>query len=545
MDLYRIILVDDEAEVRESIIKKINWQEAGFQVVGDAENGEEALELVSQLEPDVVLSDIKMPYMDGLTLAERIKQKYPSIKMVIFSGFDEFEYAKKAIQLNIIEYILKPVNVEELTGILKKIKKNLDEEIAQKRNVELLRENYKKSLPIIREQFLNELIRRKVSAETITDRMREYEINLLAAKKWVVAAVNIETPEAGEEGSLSLHQERELIPISVRQMIKQAAGRYCRCVTFTSSWDMELVLISAIDENNSQTGLIDVLGDLCKEIKRVLKVPVTIGIGQSCTALTGIPGAYQSAREAVGYKTAVGTGTTIYIHDMEPVTTGKLLWESGEEARLFSAIKFGPPDKIEQTVRDILDHMEEVKVHASQHQAYMLSVTNSVIQLMQQYDLELNTVMGAGIGAAPSPDASAFWSGMKKEDFGPWLRSAALGMNKLISQEREDSRKRLIEQAKEYISENYTDPELSVEKICRHLHMSPAYFSTIFKKETGQAYISYLTDMRLNKAVELLTGTADKTYVIAAKVGYQEQNYFSYVFKKKFGISPTKYRGVK
>ena len=109
-------------------------------MIGDAENGKEALEKIEQNEPDVVLTDIRMPYMDGLEMAENIRQRYPSIKIVIFSGFDEFEYAKKAIKLNVIEYILKPVNVEELTAILKKIKKNLDEEIEQKRNVTLLRE---------------------------------------------------------------------------------------------------------------------------------------------------------------------------------------------------------------------------------------------------------------------------------------------------------------------------------------------------------------------------------------------------------------------
>ena len=128
MELYRIILVDDEEEVRKSIVRKIGWEEAGFQVAGDAENGEDALEKIEALEPDVVLTDIRMPYMDGLTLAERIRQKYPSMKIVIFSGYDDFEYAKQAIKLNVTEYILKPVNVEELTAILKRIKVNLDQD---------------------------------------------------------------------------------------------------------------------------------------------------------------------------------------------------------------------------------------------------------------------------------------------------------------------------------------------------------------------------------------------------------------------------------
>ena len=122
MNLYRIILVDDEEEVRKGIIRKIDWETLGFQVVGDAENGQDALEKIEQLEPDVVMTDIRMPYMDGLTLTSWIRQKYPSVKVLIFSGFDDFEYAQQAIKLNVTEYILKPVNVEELTQILNRVR---------------------------------------------------------------------------------------------------------------------------------------------------------------------------------------------------------------------------------------------------------------------------------------------------------------------------------------------------------------------------------------------------------------------------------------
>ena len=127
MSYYRILLVDDEEEVRKGILRKMDWEKLGFQVAGDAENGEEALEKIEQLKPDVVMTDIRMPYMDGLTLTSRIRQKYPSMKVLIFSGYDDFEYAQQAIKLNVTEYILKPVNVEELTEILNRVRENLDE----------------------------------------------------------------------------------------------------------------------------------------------------------------------------------------------------------------------------------------------------------------------------------------------------------------------------------------------------------------------------------------------------------------------------------
>ena len=174
MNPYRIMLVDDEEEVRKAIIRKMDWEKLGFVVVGDAENGEEALEKLEQLEPDVVITDIRMPYMDGLTLTARIREKHPSIKILIFSGYDDFEYAKQAIKLEVTEYILKPVNGEELAVILSRIRGSLDKEIEQRRNIDTLRENYLGSLPILRELFLNNLVNRTTDVTAVAPRLREY-----------------------------------------------------------------------------------------------------------------------------------------------------------------------------------------------------------------------------------------------------------------------------------------------------------------------------------------------------------------------------------
>lgn len=536
MNLYRIMLVDDEEEVRKSIIRKIKWADAGFEVIGDAENGQDALEKIEISEPDVVLTDIKMPYMDGLTLAEKLRQSHPSVKIVIFSGFDEFDYAKQAIKLNVTEYILKPVNVEELTAILKKIKRNLDEEIEQKRNVSLLRESYKKSLPIIREHFLNDLIHSGIPEAEIHAKLKEYEIDIEGAHKWIVAAVHME-PDEVVDNAVSLHKERELIPISVTQLIEEKLKNDYRFILFRSF--PEIAVIVAIDEDNTQTGLIALLGDICKETKKILEVSVTIGIGESCQKLSGIGSSYKSAINALGYKAIVGAGNTIYINDVEPVNHGKLQFDGKAEAYLTDAIKFGPREKIERAVGQVVARMDEAKVHFRQQQTYTLGVISCIIQLIQQYDLELNEMFDVNV------DYFDLIQQIQKTDiFYQWLLKVAIKINETLNQERDNTTKNVIKQAEQYIHDNYKDPDLSVEKICRHLHMSPAYFSTVFKKETGKAYIAYLTEVRLNKAVELLRTTDDKTYVIAAKVGYPEQNYFSYVFKKQFGVSPTKYRGT-
>lgn len=538
MNLYRIILVDDEEEVRKGIIRKIDWETLGFQVVGDAENGEEALEMIEQLEPDMVMTDIRMPYMDGLTLSAKIRQKYPSIKILIFSGFDDFEYAQQAIKLNVTEYILKPVNVEELTEILNRVHDNLEEEIEQRRDVNRLRESYRRSLPILRELFLNDLVRGNADMTTAEDKLREYQVDIRDARKWLTAVINVETEEETSKQATTLHRERELIPISVKQLMEDHLRGSCRFTIFNGT--AGLVLIAAIDEDNTQTGMINLLDDICKEIKKILEVTVTIGIGHSALKLDQIEKAYQSAIDALGYKAIVGTGKTIYINDIEPVGRGKLLLDGKDEADLVAAVKFGGREAIEQVVQTIMGRMDDAKVHVRQYQAYMISIINCLAKLMQQYDLNLDQMFDQ-----EERYLEMLTGRPKRENYAAWLIQVSCRMHEAMNRERDKTARKVILDAKQYIQDHYTNPDLSVEMICRELHMSPAYFSTMFKKETGQTYIAYLTEVRLNKAIELLNETEDKTYVIAKKVGYQEQNYFSYVFKKKFGVSPTRYRGSK
>ena len=422
---------------------------------------------------------------------------------------------------------------------------NLDQEIEQKRNVNLLRENYIRSLPILRENFLNELVSHSMDPAIVESRMREYDLDLLGAKKWIAAAIDIEEPEKERMGQLAIHQEKDLIPISVMQILEEKLGAYCRFALFNAAGVQEsgLSVIAAIDGENSQTGLIDVLGDICKETRKILAVPVTIGIGNNSAQLCRVSDSYKEAVNSLGYKAIVGSGSTIYINDMEPVSRGKLEFDGKTEAELGVAIKFGTKERIEASVAQIMERLNDAKVHFRQQQAYMLSVANSMIQLLQLYDLDMEAVFN---GELKENGSLEMLPGLqKKEDFSIWLLNTALYIHQAMNRERDNTMKQVIREARQYILEHYQEPELSVEQICRHLHMSPAYFSTMFRKETGKTYVAYLTEVRLDKAVELLNKTDDKTYVIAAKVGYQEQNYFSYVFKKRFGVSPTKFRGAK
>ena len=153
MQRYSVLLVDDEEDVIQVIMKKIDWESMGFQVSGYAHNGVEALEMAEECVPDVVLTDIKMPYMDGLAMSRKLKEQYPNIKIIIFSGFDEFEYAKEAIDIEVEQYLLKPVNAEELGRVFSRIREMLDHERDEQRNIDKLNQYYLESLPLLQESF--------------------------------------------------------------------------------------------------------------------------------------------------------------------------------------------------------------------------------------------------------------------------------------------------------------------------------------------------------------------------------------------------------
>ena len=196
MSLYKMILVDDEEDVRVSIEKKVDWASLGFELVGSANNGEEALELTESRHVDVVLTDIQMPFMDGLTLCQKVKENYKNTKVVLYSGFDDFEFARKAIHLEAEEYLLKPIGARDLEKVFRRLKDNLDKEFDERRNVENLFDYYQKSLPMMREQLITGILEGKVSEAQARNMMEPYGMDF-SAPYYAVALIGADFEEKG------------------------------------------------------------------------------------------------------------------------------------------------------------------------------------------------------------------------------------------------------------------------------------------------------------------------------------------------------------
>ncbi|MEG1004540.1 response regulator [Clostridium sp.] len=531
MDLYKVLIVDDEEEIRQGIIRKIDWEKYGFKIVGDAENGKDALEKLEKLQPDIVMTDIKMPFMNGLELGEKIKEIMPWTKIIIFSGSDELEYAHRAIKINAYEYVLKPINSIELIEVIKKLKIKMDEELDEKKNVEKLYKYYKRSLPVLKEKFLVGTIEGRIKEELWGEEGKRVGVEF-TEEFYAVGVIHTDNLEDEKEIEIA---EEDLIDISIKQIIDEVMGEYCNYVSFIYS--RTIVVISNFNNKENIFNFIKGLNEVCKISERITEKSVSAGVGQIATDYSQIRLSYKMARNAMHYRMVLGTGRAIYIDDVEPDNSVQLQFDENDERELLNAIKIKSNEEIKKSISKFFIKAEKLLLPYNQYKIYLIQITTSLLKLVQAYNLNIEEAFGKEFNCYSHIDN---FNSMDRAQ--EWFIEKGIKINCLIKRERLDTSKLLVEKAKEYVDSNYSDSEISVEKLCGHLHVSPTYFSTIFKRETGENFINYLTTVRLDAAVNLLNTTDYKSYIIAQNVGYPEPNYFSYVFKKRFGVSPSKYR---
>ncbi|MDC0700642.1 helix-turn-helix domain-containing protein, partial [Blautia wexlerae] len=283
------------------------------------------------------------------------------------------------------------------------------------------------------------------------------------------------------------------------------------------------------------TSLITGLNEVCKSASRVLEGDIAAGIGGLTADLNGIRRSYREAQSALDYSSIMGEGRAVYIKDVEPDASVQVQFDEQDERAILNAIKLGGEEDITKVINELFSRIETI-LPFSQYQVYLVEMVTSLLKVIRTYELNTDEIFGKDFNYFT---AFATHSPSKIRQ---WMIESCCKISVQIKRERLDSTKLLARNAKLYIEEHYMDPEISVEMLCAHLHVSPAYFSTVFKRETEMSFVSYLTEVRLQQALNLLNTTDDKTYVIAGKVGYTEPNYFSYVFKKRFGVSPSKYR---
>ncbi|MGQ7280674.1 response regulator [Brevibacillus thermoruber] len=546
--MYTLLLIDDEEDVREGVVREIDWQAYGFAVVGTAENGQEALEKMERSVPDIVVTDIKMPFMDGLELAAVVKERYPTVKIVILTGFDEFEYARKAVKLQIDEYVLKPFSAGELIDALLKVRARLDEEAAEKKNIRLLKEHYQKSLPVLREVFLTSLITRRLPEADIREKAHAYQIDL-EGNGFVVGAVSIDRPCVGEDPAnrsapppirQAWGEDRELLLFAVRNIVQEVVDKHRLGIVFTNN--DHVVLIAVHQEREREAVLrktAAVLEEARQFVEKFCEFTVTAGIGTVTGELADLSFSYEDAVAALDYRVVLGNNRVICVDDVEKRCVEKVRFDERKEHALIRCLKVGTPQELKDILDELFAEIAYARVSIKDYHIYLLEILTAILKAAKGANLDPERVFGENLQWFTDIHKSQTLQETKDR-----LLHICSGMMNSIASDRQSSYKRLVAQAVEYVKNHYHESDISIHKVCRQLHISAGYFSSIFKKEMNTTFVNFLLQVRMEAAQELLLTTDLKTFEIAERVGYADPNYFSFCFRKKWGMSPKEYKNM-
>jgi two-component system response regulator YesN len=542
--MLKIFLAEDEVVVRETIKRMIPWEELGFELVGEAADGEMALPLLLRQQPDLLITDIKMPFMDGLTLARLAKKEIPGLKVVILSGYDDFNYAKRAIGIGVEDYLLKPITKNALIERLSEIRSRYEHEKTQKEYYEKFQREMQAYEKNSSRDFFEALVGGSMDMMEVYKRAEKLGLDIVAeAYNVLIFTMNCDEDFSGQRDEYSSWEAESL------ELLENFFAGHSSAMLFRSNIFSYGVLLKGqretIEENTR--ACVD-------EIRKILsrqdgRREWFLAVGQSVERLSQIQKSYHTASRAFSQRYLYDENI-LYYDEMETMehpggqaeTEDNAYLQKVDVNALNPAIlqKFlsnGLQEETENFVKDYFYAIGQEPMESLVFRNYViLNVRFSVISFIK------------GLGCDTNEMESADTEEVLAES-GKNMESAIAYAKKMISQAIEirdqnsgNKNRSILKTAVDFIDSHYMDEEISLNTVANVANVSSNYFSALFSQNMGQTFIEYLTTLRMNKAKELLRCTGMRSSEIAGEIGYKDAHYFSYLFKKTQGMTPSDYR---
>ena len=542
--MLKIFLAEDEVVVRETIKRMIPWEELGFELVGEAADGEMALPLLIRQQPDLLITDIKMPFMDGLTLARLAKKEIPGLKVVILSGYDDFNYAKQAIGIGVEDYLLKPITKNALIERLSEIRSRYEHEKTQKEYYEKFQREMQAYEKNSSRDFFEALVGGSMDMMEVYKRAEKLGLDIVAeAYNVLIFTMNCDEDFSGQRDEYSSWEAESL------ELLENFFAGHSSAMLFRSNIFSYGVLLKGqretIEENTR--ACVD-------EIRKILsrqdgRREWFLAVGQSVERLSQIQKSYHTASRAFSQRYLYDENI-LYYDEMETMehpggqaeTEDNAYLQKVDVNALNPAIlqKFlsnGLQEETENFVKDYFYAIGQEPMESLVFRNYViLNVRFSVISFIK------------GLGCDTNEKESADTEEVLAES-GKNMESAIAYAKKMISQAIEirdqnsgNKNRSILKTAVDFIDSHYMDEEISLNTVANVANVSSNHFSALFSQNMGQTFIEYLTSLRMNKAKELLRCTGMRSSEIAGEIGYKDAHYFSYLFKKTQGMTPSDYR---
>jgi two-component system response regulator YesN len=528
--MYQLMIVDDDIIIRRGLSQAIPWEEYGIGIAGVAGDGQTALQMMENKVPDIVIADIRMPRVDGLEFAKLVRAKYPEVKVILLTAYKDFEYAKTALQLQVCDYLLKPVDNQALLEVVNRA-------VLAKAEQHKINRKLEESTPLLLQQFLLGLIEERYSPSEIRTKLELLELETLEPPL-VVVVIKVDDYYQTNERVVKKEVLKSAVSGIVIELTQAAKG-----LEIDSGQDELVVLYPAGAHPAEQ--LLTEANQWAETIRQTvlqrLKTTVTIGIGKIAKSLSEIGRSYADACSVLEIRHILGKNQVFFGPDL-PMTSENVTVDVYPIARkLLQQLKLGLLEEALTLVNRVEQQIRAERCLALDH--------------LQMIGMELAVLLFAEvkewpeIGAKISQkyDSYQFNFAIKQAqtvtEVFDRLREVIREICTAVNTLRKSLQHNLITQAIGYITANYNKTDLSLHDVAAQIHLSPTYLSNTFKKEQGINFSDFILELRMKKAMELLRGSDFKVYEVAELVGYNNVHYFSACFKKYTnGISPTDFK---
>lgn len=526
--MLKLIIADDEKWVRTTIKSIIPFDKLNLTLACEAANGIEALELCRLHKPDIMLTDIMMPGLDGLELMKEVKGLLPGIRIIVISGYNDFGYAKTAMKYGITDYLLKPVDEKELTQVLERIGNELCEQERLKKAQQAEEEQYKKALPVMCEAFLNQMVsRNNMTADNMRAELSKYGVNFTHSTFTVCTT----SPDENLRPEDS-HEKYEYC----KSLVKWAMKRYTKAVTFSLEQD-KTMLVSIINSDRESDGIKKAFA-LCNSIlEKKYSITVSTGVSETTHQLCMLQELCPNASEALETRFWRGAGTLAF-HSPGCFTEElKLTLSDDVLNKIALNLKLSNLQTATSYVENTASALKSGSIRPEIVKEFFWQFVQSIIIML---NIQLPFIRHESVVTGEQPfdriRGSLFLESLKD-----CVNELLLHIFNYYHDKNPIDNNNLIHNAKKIIESNLTG-DISLEQVARHVHLSPAYLSELFKRETGMSFIDYKTINRIEYAKKLLLTPNVSISEISSKVGYSDPKYFSKLFKKITGKTIFEYK---
>jgi len=534
----KLLIVDDEEKIRNGIKHFISMNDFAIETILMAISGTDALEIIGNYDPDIIISDVVMPGISGLEFAQKAIAQLPEVKIIMISGHADLEYFKSAFQIDAVDYILKPIDLPEFARVLRKTIESCEKARREKNEKESLIKLLDESKSILLDKFYCDLVEGKFADhDEIRQKLEFFRLDFNMEQAFASVTIKIFDNASLEEGK-SEEYSKNMKKIAILQKVRQLLSTLYSSVCCIKEDDSIAALLSIrrIDTKDFKKTIEKRCSDLCVDIKAGFNTVVCIGIGNVADDISLINTSYRQSLEAIKQSFFFGKGQLFFYSDFCSESVVEFSFEYDFKQKLIDLIYENDRQAIVEQINKNVRHFTEQKsTTAEMILSLKLDIATMIIDLLKRF-------------AVPEGEKNIhkkLIGEMMKVDT---LKEIALFMQeKVISicSEFQNSRKKraikIVDTVKSIV-EKELRTGINVQGIAYKINISPNYLSAVFKNETGINLTEYITSERMNKAAFLLLNSICKVGEIAATVGCEDQNYFTKIFRKQFGVNPTEYR---